>query len=171
MAHQSFLLVILVAVAQATSCPRPQVLDELLMTSSPAELGRLLSACAELADQQRTLITAAQAVLESGEATGLAAAARAVLKSGTGSFDGADSPVSLAPVTHIPQPVPPRPAGSVTAQGPAKVTRKQRLPTYHESVKDQQAAQLAQALLVAERQKPSRSQTGACFGLGSPNAP
>ena len=73
MAHQSFLLVILVAVAQDTSCPRPQVLDELLMTSSPAELGRLLRACSEPADQHRTVNTIAQAVLESGEATRLTA--------------------------------------------------------------------------------------------------
>ena len=134
MASTTLLHVIVLA---QSACPPPHLIDD---TLPPATLASILRACSLQAERQRALITAVKAVLSSGDAPGLAAAARAVLAS------AADE--DALPLPPLPPPSPP----------PSPPSRKQ-LSTWHESKEDQAYAQHAQLEVVRRRLRPGKPQT------------
>ena len=95
-----------------------------------------------LAEQRRTLITAAQAVLGSGvDTSGLATAAKAVLASG-----GADPPPSVLPHPPIPPlvPLPPPPPSQPRSVLEMPTPTAEKLVTWHRTREEQRTAQMAQ---------------------------
>ena len=127
------------------------------------ELRAVARACAALAEQRRTLITAAQAVLMSGgTVTGVAAAAQAVLASGAGSSLDPPSPASAQPPLPVPAPSPPEHSTVSAAPRKTAVGVREKLATWHQSQEDHQAAQMAQQeKLQAVAWYPGKPQTRA----------
>ena len=143
-------------------CPSPSTLEERLsLEPSGQELRAMLRACAALAESRRAVIAAAEAVLAVGEQTGMAAAAKAVLATAA-----AAPRIPLQAAPSSPPPSPPqsssgRSSGGGGGGGDVKgggSSNRRKLTTWHESVEDQQAAQLEQARAVATRRRAHKLQ-------------
>eukprot|EP00900_Chrysochromulina_parva_P012192 jgi/Chrpa1/20974/Chrysochromulina_OHIO_Genome00008882-RA len=150
------------AMLMATPCPSPSTLEErLTLEPSGQELRAMLRACAALAESRRAVIAAAEAVLAVGEQTGMAAAAKAVLATAA-----AAPRIPLPASLSSPPPSPPQSSSGRSSGGGGGgdvkcggSSNRRKLTTWHESVEDQQAAQLAQARAVATRRRAHKLQT------------
>ena len=137
-------MVVVLVMAVASLCPSPSALEERIALAPLDELHTMLRACSSMAEQRRTLIVAAQAVLAVGEPSGIAAAAQAVLASAGAPSAGAAPPAETP--SHPPPP-------SLQQRSSAPPSKRSELTTWHESVDEQQTAQRAQARAVATRRR------------------